>query len=117
GSLEKVNLPLKSPFQWGIAWLATASLLGIGFSRLQKRRQQLLEAAYNEDTEEQAEQPSPFRLWIGHATGELAKLSHGASIAPNQHIALSLEDAAHNILVLGGIGSGKTTRAMHPLLM
>lgn len=60
---------------------------------------------------------SAFHLWLGKSTGWLAKLSHGANIAPKQHIALSLEDAAQNILVLGGIGSGKTTCSIYPLLL
>lgn len=60
---------------------------------------------------------SSFRLWLGKSTGWLAKLSHGANIGPKQHIALTLEDAAQNILVLGGIGSGKTTCSIYPLLL
>lgn len=59
----------------------------------------------------------PFRLWLGESTGTLANMSHGASIAPQQDVTLTLADACQNILVLGAIGSGKTTRAMHPLLM
>lgn len=59
----------------------------------------------------------PFRLWLGHSSGHLSQLAHGTGLAPNQKITLSLEDAAQNILVLGGIGSGKTTRAMHLFLM
>jgi type IV secretory pathway TraG/TraD family ATPase VirD4 len=59
----------------------------------------------------------PFRLWLGESTGTLANRSHGANIAPRQGVTLPLADACQNILVLGAIGSGKTTRAMHPLLM
>lgn len=59
----------------------------------------------------------PFRLWIGRSSGRLAALSHGAGIGANQNIALDLPDAAQNILILGAIGTGKTTRAVHPLLM
>lgn len=58
-----------------------------------------------------------FRLWLGQSTGTLAQLGHRTSLAAQQHVNLSLEDAAQNILILGGIGSGKTTRAMHPLLL
>jgi type IV secretory pathway TraG/TraD family ATPase VirD4 len=54
---------------------------------------------------------------LGYSTGQLAQLSHGTSLAPHQHVTLTLEDATQNILILGGIGSGKTTRAMHPLLI
>jgi hypothetical protein len=59
----------------------------------------------------------PFGLWLGKSTGWLAHLYHSVGIAPDQQVILSVEDAAQNILVLGGIGSGKTTRAIHPLLI
>jgi len=60
---------------------------------------------------------SEFGLWIGSSTGKLTSLSHGAGMAPGQNITLSLEDACQNIAVMGGIGSGKTTRAIQPLLL
>jgi len=55
-------------------------------------------------------------LNLGSSTGHLRSLSHGSGISPGQDIALGMEDASQNILVLGGIGSGKTTRVMHSLL-
>jgi len=61
--------------------------------------------------------PTPFCLWLGKSTGRLSKLWHQSGLAPNLNVALTLEDAAQNILVLGGIGSGKTTRIMQPLLV
>lgn len=60
---------------------------------------------------------SEFGLWIGTSTGLLSSLSHGSGMARGQHITLTLEDACQNIAVMGGIGSGKTTRAVQPLLM
>lgn len=62
------------------------------------------------------EDPLPFGLWVGSSTGYLSHLWHRTGLAANQNITLSLEDAAQNILVLGGIGSGKTTRFMQPIL-
>lgn len=58
----------------------------------------------------------PFSLYLGRSTGAFAALSHGAGIAPSQPVTLGLTDAAQNILIFGGIGSGKTTRAVQPLL-
>jgi len=58
----------------------------------------------------------PFGLWLGRSTGRLARLWHQAGIAANLDIVLTTEDAAQNIVVLGGIGAGKTTRLMQPLL-
>ena len=60
---------------------------------------------------------SKFRLWLGSSTGFLVKLWHRAGMAEGQHITLDLEDACQNVLVLGGIGSGKTSCVMQPLLL
>ena len=59
----------------------------------------------------------PFGLWLGQSTGWLSSLSHGVGMAPNQQVALFGDDAAQNILILGATGSGKTTRAVQPLLL
>jgi hypothetical protein len=59
----------------------------------------------------------PFKLWVGQSTGQLAKFAHGAGLPPKRQVCLSWQDAAQNIVIFGGIGSGKTTRAIHPLLM
>ena len=58
-----------------------------------------------------------FGLYLGTSTGTLGRLSHGAAIKQGQNVVLDLQDAAQNILVLGGIGSGKTTRTVQPILM
>ncbi|PLJ29890.1 type IV secretion system DNA-binding domain-containing protein [Klebsiella quasipneumoniae] len=58
-------------------------------------------------------------LFIGHSTGFLQARKPDNSGWPTPEgtpIELSPEDAAKNILVLGGIGSGKTTRSVNPLL-
>jgi type IV secretory pathway TraG/TraD family ATPase VirD4 len=59
----------------------------------------------------------PFSLWVGQSTGQLAARAHGTGIASKTNVTIPLADAAQNILVLGAIGSGKTTRAIHPLLI
>lgn len=61
--------------------------------------------------------PLPFSLWLGQSTGKLSRLWHPAGLSSEQEIGLTLEDASQNILILGAIGSGKTTRGMHPLLL
>jgi len=61
--------------------------------------------------------PSEWGLWLGESTGQLIKRHHGAGLSSFQNIILSAEDASQNILILGAIGSGKTTCAMHPLLI
>lgn len=62
-------------------------------------------------------QNTPFGLWMGQSTGRLARLSHRTSMVAKGNVTLTTEDAAQNILVLGGIGAGKTTRLMQPLLV
>lgn len=58
-----------------------------------------------------------FRLWLGTTTGQLVNLWHKSGMAKEQQVALNLEEVCQNILVLGGIGSGKTTCVMQPLLL
>jgi type IV secretory pathway TraG/TraD family ATPase VirD4 len=58
-----------------------------------------------------------FGVWVGSSTGELSALSHGSGMDSGQHVVLSLEDACQNIAIMGGIGTGKTTRAVQPLLL
>ncbi len=65
----------------------------------------------------QITKPTGFSLWLGKSTGLLSTLWHRAGMAANQQVALTLEDACQNVLVLGGIGSGKTTCVMQPLLL
>ena len=60
---------------------------------------------------------SEFSLWIGKSTGILSSLWHKAGMKEDQQVTLTLEDACQNVLVLGGIGSGKTTGVMQPILL
>ena len=60
---------------------------------------------------------SNFGLWLGKSTGLLASLWHCTGMSGNQQVTLLTQDACQNILVLGGIGSGKTTSVMQPLLL
>jgi type IV secretory pathway TraG/TraD family ATPase VirD4 len=83
--------------------------------KIKDRQAQKIAASVTE--QETAPAALPFSLWLGTSTGKLSSLNHGAGIQSNQEIAISIDDAAQNILILGGIGSGKTTRAVHPMLM
>jgi len=59
----------------------------------------------------------PSLLYLGRSTGVCATLWHGAGLAPDQDIVLPCLALTRNLLVLGGIGSGKTTGVMLPLLL
>lgn len=58
-----------------------------------------------------------FALDIGVATGIFAERGHRAAIRKRQRVTLNLPDCCQNIITLGGIGSGKTTRVINPLLL
>jgi len=60
---------------------------------------------------------SDFALFLGTSTGLFTELWHTTSLAKNQNVFLSASDAAKNILVLGGIGSGKTSAVIQPLML
>ncbi|OTP72170.1 type IV secretory system conjugative DNA transfer family protein [Caballeronia sordidicola] len=59
----------------------------------------------------------PFGLAVGTSTGTLSARGHGSGMAPNQLVVLGQPDAAQNVMIFGGIGSGKTTRLINPLLL
>ncbi len=106
---------IQSNYVWAFTWFVMLLLVCSFLERfgkyLQKRENQL------EAIEKPYKKESPFKLWLGRSTGMLSEVSHGASMAARQNISLSIEDAAQNIIVLGGIGSGKTTRAINPILL
>jgi len=60
---------------------------------------------------------APFGLCLGISTGKFAELGHGANIAAGQQVTFGISDAAMNTVIYGGIGSGKTTRLINPLLL
>lgn len=63
------------------------------------------------------DQKPSFKVWVGTASGTFARLGHAASIAPGVDVELVLQEAAQNMIIFGGIGSGKTTRMVHPTLI
>ena len=63
-----------------------------------------------------SERPQGFALSIGTTTGELLKRGHSTGCLANQTVWLVNDDACQNIVVMGGIGSGKTTRVINPIL-
>lgn len=100
-------LGLIAPFAlWhGVAWAARN---GIGWLANQGRKQKASAAI---------PRPAGFALWAGQSTGVFASRGHARGVrAPGVDLWLGLEDACQNILVLGGIGSGKTTRIVQPML-
>jgi type IV secretory pathway TraG/TraD family ATPase VirD4 len=99
-------LPIHPFFVWLIIFISII-IVGVAFQAYRHRKQ----------FRHVAKVDPGFKLWLGFSSGKLSSLAHGAGLASSQKISLSVEDAAQNILVLGGIGSGKTTRAIHPLLI
>jgi len=56
---------------------------------------------------------SGFTIEVGTATGKLLSFGHGAAVSSTTALRLEGDDAAKNIAIYGGIGSGKTTRAIN----
>ena len=61
--------------------------------------------------------PSDFHVWGGQSTGILLNRSHVSGMNGNKNVWLKLPDLCQNVIVFGGIGSGKTTRIIQPYLM
>ncbi len=55
-------------------------------------------------------------LLFGRSTGELYSRDHVGGLEVGTEIVASKEDCCKNTIIFGGIGSGKTTRAINPLL-
>lgn len=66
--------------------------------------------------QEQQQQEHDISLTLGVSTGTLLNLRHPAGIWADQIIELADDDLCQNIVVMGGIGAGKTTRVINPLL-
>lgn len=61
--------------------------------------------------------PEGFKgLKFGVSSGHLYGFEHVGGLPPGTPVFAAKEDCAKNILILGGIGSGKTTRAINPIL-
>lgn len=110
----------KGPLTMGQAWPALASSFAFGWfglpwvmrfiASLPQRAREIAQPI-------SAPLSDSFGLYFGQATGVLSALGHGAGIREGQPVGLSLDAACENIKVFGGIGSGKTTRAIQPLLV
>ncbi len=57
-----------------------------------------------------------IRLGLGRTTGALHERGHQQGCWANQDVMLVNDDCCQNIVVFGGIGAGKTTRVINPLL-
>jgi type IV secretory pathway TraG/TraD family ATPase VirD4 len=105
------NLVGMATHNFYIGWLSSAFVLFLCISAI--KAFSTTKTAEKNKTESKGK----FKLWLGISTGILAKLSHGAGISAKQHILITQEDASQNIIIMGGIGSGKTSRTIHPILM
>lgn len=66
--------------------------------------------------QEEQQQEHDISLTLGVSTGTLLNLRHPAGIWADQIIQIADDDLCQNIIVMGGIGAGKTTRVINPLL-
>jgi type IV secretory pathway TraG/TraD family ATPase VirD4 len=114
---EETQMPLQSDSLWVGMWIFMSIIIGQPIYLLEKYRAKKMKQRERDEFVASEKKKNPFKLWPGVSTGKLAEAEHGAGIAAKQNISLSTEDAAQNIIVFGGIGSGKTSRAINPLLL
>ena len=69
-----------------------------------------------EVTPEEPQEKTFKGLYFGTSTGVLLSRSHVAGLPQGEALYAAKEDACKNTIIFGGIGSGKTTRAINPLL-
>lgn len=105
------------------------SILGWALWERRRERQEAEQAAAanaktpEEEAIERAEYLAARRagftgLEIGTSTGELLeRRGHKGGLPSGTPVVLSPEDCAKNIIAFGGIGSGKTSRFINPLLL
>jgi len=105
--------------QWLYAWWGLCPLLALVVYLCLPSHPKPLKRAANSPSgdDETSSLPKPQGLYLGRSQGRLARLFHRQSLAPYQRVALSVADCCQNIMVLGSIGSGKTTRVMQPVLV
>lgn len=82
----------------------------------EKAKIQRAEAEKQAAIDEAKRPPERLKLQIGTSSGWLKKRGHSRGVGGGLPVNLMTEDCCKNILILGGIGSGKTTRAINPLL-
>jgi len=87
------------------------------FSKLKNIINMDLNAGRNAPQQTQGlDRPDGFAIGIGTSSGELNRRGHASGLLPNQYVWLVDDDACQNIVVFGGIGAGKTTRVINPVL-
>ncbi len=92
-----------------------------------EEKQREIEAQKNAKTPEQIEQENINELarlkttfeglFLGVSTGFLADRGHIGGRPSGEYIQLSPEDCSKNLIIFGGIGGGKTSRSINPLLL
>jgi hypothetical protein len=92
-----------------------------------EEKQREIEAQENAKTPEQIEQENINELarlkttfeglFLGVSTGFLADRGHIGGRPNGEYIQLSPEDCSKNLIIFGGIGGGKTSRSINPLLL
>lgn len=58
-----------------------------------------------------------IKFYVGETTGELSRRGHANGLKQGQQVYIEDGENCLNYCVIGGIGAGKTTRVINPLLM
>lgn len=98
----------------GLAITAIVALVVLGIGTALHRRERTRIAARGPATPTAAR--AGLHLHVGTATGRLLDAGHTCGVTRGRALTLSGDDAAQNILLLGGTGSGKTVCKIQPLI-
>lgn len=108
------SIPLLVPFKFFAIWIVIILILHF---LTRSNGSTSTEANTSISTRSSKTRHDAFRLFLGLTTGALIKRHHQSGLASHQPVVLSEKDAALNLLILGGIGEGKTTAVIHSLLI
>jgi type IV secretory pathway TraG/TraD family ATPase VirD4 len=102
--LRRADMLLFLTLASAVGTVLTSTAFAVVFERRQRGRARVPAVALS--------QPR-FAIEVGTATGKLLDLGHGAAVGQKTVLRLEDDDAAKNIAIYGGIGAGKTTRAIN----
>jgi len=120
GAIVKFELPEKI-FAWVVAVSVVGALIASFIPDFAKLNE-LYSWVFNKFKKKENaaaggnQQQQAFSLYLGQTTGFLAQRGHSKGLKQGLQVRLSQTDAATNMLIFGGIGAGKTTRVINPVM-
>jgi len=102
---------------WSIILGCVLALAMVCLPHDEESRKKPIKERFLDMLREESSKKEPFSLYLGETTGSFIDRKHVAGLKKHQKVFLSEKDSALNVLILGGIGEGKTTNAINTLLL